>query len=66
MPRAPRPVPLHRRANKTQMIQGLFSSLDETRGSGQLQQERLCNHQRRNPQRLPTEPGCAELLISAG
>ena len=33
--RAPRPVPLHHRANKAQMKPGLYSSLDETRGSGQ-------------------------------
>src|SRR4029079_19407609 len=33
--RAPRPVPLHHRANKAQMKPGLSSSLDETRGSGQ-------------------------------
>ena len=32
--RAPRPVPLHHRANKAQMKPGLYSSADETRGSG--------------------------------
>ena len=32
--RAPRPVPLHHRANRAQMKPGLYSSLDETRGSG--------------------------------
>ena len=33
--RAPRPVPLLRRANKAQINPGLYPSLDETRGSGQ-------------------------------
>ena len=31
---APRPVPLHYRANRAQMKPGLFQSADETRGSG--------------------------------
>ena len=33
--RAPRPVPLHHRATQAQMKSGLYSSLDERRGSGQ-------------------------------
>ena len=32
---APRPVPLHHRAIRAQMKPGLYSSADETRGSGQ-------------------------------
>jgi hypothetical protein len=32
--RAPRPIPLHHRANKAQINPGLYSSLDESRGSG--------------------------------
>jgi hypothetical protein len=35
MPRAPRPIPLHQRANKAQTNPGLYPSLDERRGSGQ-------------------------------
>src|SRR5438128_6050423 len=34
---APRPVPLHHRATRAQMKPGLYSSLDERRGSGQDQ-----------------------------
>ena len=33
-PRAPRPIPLHHRANKAQINPGLYPSLDERRGSG--------------------------------
>ena len=32
---APRPAPLHHRAGKVQMMVGLYSQLDERRGSGQ-------------------------------
>ncbi len=39
MSRAPRPVPLHHRANQAQMKPRLSSSLDETRGSGQTPQQ---------------------------
>jgi hypothetical protein len=35
-PRAPRPIPLLRRANKAQINPGLRSSLDESRGSGHI------------------------------
>ncbi|MBM3952743.1 MAG: hypothetical protein FJ311_14985, partial [Rhodospirillales bacterium] len=31
---APRPIPLHHRARWAQMQNGLYPSLDETRGSG--------------------------------
>src|SRR6266568_7724706 len=34
---APSPVPLHHRATRAQMKLGLYSSLDERRGSGQQQ-----------------------------
>ncbi len=34
MSRAPRPVPLRRRATQAQLIKGLYLSLDETWGSG--------------------------------
>jgi hypothetical protein len=33
---APRPVPLHHRANRAQIKPGLFLSADETRGSGHI------------------------------
>lgn len=33
---APRPVPLHHRANTAQMTFGLYVQPDETRGSGHL------------------------------
>jgi putative transposase len=42
---APRPVPLHYRANRAQMKPGLFRSADETRGSGQPE----CSRTRRYP-----------------
>jgi hypothetical protein len=38
--RAPRPVPLHHRANKAQMNPGLSSLPDETRGSGYVPHRR--------------------------
>src|SRR5216684_814488 len=36
IPRAPRPIPLHHRAIKAQINPGIYSSLDERRGSGQI------------------------------
>jgi hypothetical protein len=40
---APRPIPLHHRAIKAQINTGLYSSLDERRGSGQNRQSRWLN-----------------------
>ena len=40
MPRAPRPIPLYHRATKAQINPGLYPSLDERRGSGQMSKSR--------------------------
>ena len=40
---APRPAPLHHRAQQAQMVKGLYFQLDEPGGSGQRKRKTLLN-----------------------
>ena len=61
---APRPVPLHHRAIRAQMKPGLYSSADETRGSGQKQP--LMVHNEALPSQQHLEPPVAETTALTG
>ena len=58
-PRAPRPIPLLRRANKAQINPGLRSSLDESRGSGQGLHLKFGCVQGTRGECMPQEVGCS-------